>query len=436
MADYLVKREGMWRFVRRVPLEYAKLDPRGIVQQSTKVRIADDPRAVRARQVANGMNAALETYWRDLAESDSAQAVRDYEAARHAARRMRLSEPIADAAKRTIAELLERIEKLEGKRADDRPSVLAVYDAAPKPSITFQQCAESYIEAHRPGWSNPKHAAQWAATIETYAYPTLGNVAVDKIGSNGDGTDLILKVLQPIWYAKTTTAARVRGRIESVLDWAKARGYRDGENPARWKGHLDKLLPATAKVRPVKHHAALPYADVPSFMAKLRKMEGTPARALEFTILTAGRTSEIVKAKRSEVDLKARMWTIPAARMKARKEHRVPLSNSAIAIIKAMPAESEYLFPSAKAGKPTSVTAMQKTMRRMGFTDQAVTTHGFRSAFRDWGAEEKNYPNELLEMAIGHTVGNQAEAAYRRGDMLQKRHALMRDWERYCGSHQ
>jgi integrase len=432
VADYLVKREGMWRFVRRVPLEYAKLDPRGIVQQSTKVRIADDPRAVRARQVANGMNAALETYWRDLAESDSAQAVRDYEAAKYAARRMRISEPRSDAATRTIAELLERIEKLEGKRADDRASVLAVYDAAPKPSITFRQCAESYIEAHRPGWSSPKHAAQWAATLEDYAYPMLGNVAVDKIGSNGDGTDLILKVLQPIWYAKTTTAARVRGRIESILDWARARGYRDGENPARWKGHLDNLLPATAKVRPVKHHAALPYADVPGFIAKLRTMEGTSARALEYIILTAGRTSEILKAKRSEINLGLRMWTVPAERMKARKEHRVPLSDSAIAIIKAMPAESDYLFPGAKAGKPLAVTAMQKTLRRMGLADH--TTHGFRSAFRDWGSEVGSYPNELLEMALGHTVGNQVEASYRRGDMLAKRHQLMRDWESYCTS--
>jgi integrase len=433
MADYLVRRGGFWRFVRRVPKEYAQLDPRGIVQQSTKVRVADDPRAIRARKVAQGYNDALETYWRDLVESDSAQAVRNYEAARMAARKIRVSEPIADAAKRTIAELLDRIEKLTGNRAEDRPSALAVYDAAPKPGITFRQCAERFIEAHRPGWSNPKHAAQWQATLTTYAYPVIGNVPVEKIGSNGDGTDLIMKVLEPIWYSKTETASRVRGRIETILDWAKARGYRDGENPARWKGHLDKLLPARNKVAPVKHHAALPYADVPEFMRKLRTVTGTAARALEFTILTAGRSSEILNAKRSEIDLDSRMWIVPAARMKGRREHRVPLCKSAIDIIEAMPADSEFIFPGARKGKPLSNMAMLKTLERMGVRDQVVT-HGFRSAFRDWGAETGDYPNELLEMAIAHNIDNKVEAAYRRGDLLKKRHQLMADWERFCNS--
>jgi hypothetical protein len=280
MANYCVKRDGLWRFVRRVPKEYAVLDKRRIVQHSTGVRVADDPRGIRARKIADNLNGALETHWRSLVDGESAEAVQDYEAARQAARRLRISEPITDAAKRTIAELLDRIEKLEGKLAEDRSAVLAVYDAVPKPGITFRQCAERYIEAHKPGWSNPKHAAQWASTLETYAYPALGNVAVDKIGSNGDGTDLILKVLQPIWHTKTETASRVRGRIESILDWAKARGYRDGENPARWKGHLDKLLPAKGKVAPVKHHAALPYSDVPGFMERLRAVDGTAQRVL------------------------------------------------------------------------------------------------------------------------------------------------------------
>jgi integrase len=433
MADYLVKRGGFWRFVRRVPKEYAALDPRGIVQQSTKVRVADDPRAIRARTVANGLNDALEGYWRNLVESDSAQAVRDYEAARTAARKIGVSEPIADAAKRTIAELLDRIEKLTGKRADDRASVLAVYDAAPKPGITFRQCAEQFIEAHKPGWSNPKHAAQWTATLKTYAFPIIGDIAVDKIGSNGDGTDLIMKVLRPIWYTKAETASRVRSRIENILDWAKAHGYRDGENPARWKGHLDKLLPNRSKIAPVKHHPALPYGDVPDFMVKLRAMEGTAARALEFAILTAGRTSEIVGAKRSEIDLKSRMWIVPAERMKGRREHRVPLSDSAIAIIDKMPANSELLFPGAKKGKPLSTMAMLKTLERMKVRDQVVT-HGFRSTFRDWGSEAGDYPNELLEMAIAHVVGDKVEAAYRRGDLLKKRHALMADWESFCNS--
>jgi integrase len=433
MAGYTVKRDGLWRFVRRVPKEYAALDPRGIVQHSTGVRIADDPRGIRARKIADTLNGALEAHWRDLVEGRNAQAVRDYEAARLAARRLRISEPIADAQQRTIAELLDRIERLEGKRADDRAAVLAVYDAAPKPGITFKQCAERFIEAHKPGWSNPKHAGQWSATLATYAYPVIGDIAVDKIGANGDGTDLIMRVLRPIWYSKTETASRVRGRIEAVLDWARAHSYRDGENPARWKGHLDKLLPAKGKVAPVKHHAALPYADVPSFMEKLRAIEGTAARALEFTILTAARSSEVLLAKRSEIDLESRMWTVPASRMKARREHRVPLSDSAIAIIKTMPADSEYLFPGAKPGKPLSNMAMQMTLRRMELADQAVT-HGFRSSFRDWGAETGDYANELLEMAIAHTVSNKVEAAYRRGDLLRKRHALMSDWESFCYS--
>ena len=439
MADYLVRRGGFWRFVRRVPKEYVDLDQRGIVQLSTKIRVADDPKKIAASGAAARINGDVEKYWRDLIDGNTAQAVRDYEAARKAARRLGISTPIDDAAKRTIAELLDRVEKLEGKRADDRASVLAVYDAAPKPDLTFKQCAERFIEAHRAGWKNPKHAAQWSATLATYAYPVIGDLPVRKIGSNGDGTDLIMKILEPIWYTKKETASRVRGRVESVLDWAKARGYRDGDNPARWKGHLDKLLPAKDKVAPVKHHPALPFADIPGFMVNLRDMEGTAARALEFTILTAGRTSEIIGAKRSEIDWKARMWTVPAERMKARKEHRVPLSNSALAIIDAMPADTEYIFPGKKGkriekGKPLSNMAMLKTLERMCVRDQVVT-HGFRSTFRDWGAEsDENYPNELLEMAIAHTIDDKVEAAYRRGDLLKKRHKLMADWEAFCNS--
>jgi integrase len=427
MADYLVRRDSFWRFVRRVPQEYANLDKRGIVQQSTKIRVADDPKKIRARRVANNLNAALERFWRDLAEADSAQAVRDYHAAVNAAKKLQLSPPIDDATRRTIAELLDRIEKLSGNRAEDRASVLAVYDAAPKPDITFKQCAERYIDAHRAGWKNAKHAAQWRSTLATYAYPIIGDMAVNQIGSNG-GTDVVLKILEPIWYSKTETAGRLRGRIESILDWAKARGYRDGENPARWKGHLDKLLPARSKVAPVQHHAALPYTDVPAFIKQLRTMQSTAARALEFTVLTACRTNEVLGARRSEIDLQAQMWVVPASRMKARKEHRVPLSDSAIAIIKGMP-ERDYVF-AGKSGKPLSNMAMLKVLGRMGAS--FVTIHGFRSAFRDWGAETGNYPNEVLEIALAHTIGNKAEAAYRRGDLLKKRHKLMADWERFC----
>ena len=431
MADYLVRRGGMWRFVRRVPKEYAALDPRGIIQHSTKVRIIDDPRGARARRVADGLNEALESYWRSLAESDHAQALADYEAARNAARKLRISEPIADAAQRTIAELLDRIEKLEGKLRDDRHAVIAVVDAAVKPGITFKQCAESYIEAHKPGWSSPRHAGEWEKTLATYAYPIIGSMTVDKIGGNGDGTALILKVLQPIWHTKTETATRIRGRIELVLDWAKARGYRDGENPARWKGHLDKLLPARSKVKPVKHHAALKYADMPVLMQKLRERPNMTARALEFVILTAARTSEALQARRSEFDLKARMWTVPAERMKAGKEHRVPLCDAAVKIIKAMP-DGEFLFASSRTGRPLTQSALIKALYSAGINGECVTTHGFRSTFRDWAAETTSYPNEMLELALAHTISDKVEAAYRRGDMLAKRHALMRDWERYC----
>jgi integrase len=436
MAEYLVRRGSFWRFARRVPTEYAALDARGIVQQSTRVRIADDPKAIRARKVALGLNATLESYWRDLADGDATQAVRDYEAACAAARRIGISPPIDNAAARTIADLLARIERLMAKPgAADLPAVKAVLDAEPKPGITFKQCAELFIKAHAPSWSNPKHAAQWAATLATYAYPVIGNVPVAKIGGNGNGpygTDLLMRILEPIWYSKTETASRVRGRVESILDWAQARGYRDGENPARWKGHLDKLLPARSKVAPVKHRAALPYADLPACMRRLREQSGTAPRALEFAVLTAGRTSEVLGAKRSEIDRAERMWTVPAERMKARREHRVPLCDAALAIIDAAPS-GEYLFPGAKRGKPLSNMALTMLLERMGLRDQ-ITTHGFRSTFRDWASETTHYPNEMLELAIAHVIDSKAEAAYRRGDQLEKRHALMADWQRFAES--
>ena len=431
MADHLVKRGGMWRFVRRVPKEYATLDPRGIIQQSTQVKIAQDPRGAQAKRVADGMNEALKAFWRSLADSDHVQAVRDYEGARNAARKLGISEPISDPAQRTIAELLDRIEKLEGKLAD-RHAVLAVYDAVQKPSVTFRQCADQYIESHRTSWS-PKHASQWANTLVQYVYPVLGNTPVDRIGGNGDGTNLVLKILQPIWYTKTETATRVRNRIELVLDYAKFRGYREGENPARWKGHLDKHFPARNKVQPVVHRAALPFADVPTFIQKLRAMPGVAASALEFTILTAVRTSDALNAPRSEIHFNTRMWNIPAARMKASRDHRVPLSDRALEIINSMP-PGEFVFANTRTGKPLRKTAMLGLLRRMGIGTTDACVHGFRSTLRDWGAEKGNYPNELLELAMAHKVSNEVEAAYRRGDMLEKRHNLMKDWERYCTS--
>jgi integrase len=433
VPEHLRRRGGFWYSVRRVPKEYAELDRRVIVQQTTGIRVADDPRAIRAKPAADRLNKDLEQHWRRLASGeDTRQTEIDYRAARIAARRMNITAPIDDPTSRTIAELMERIRKLEALNlTHDRASVLAVYDAAPAPAVTFKECAEQYIEAHKPSWSSAKHTAQWSTTLADYAYPVIGDQPVSKI-TNSVGTDLIMKVLEPIWYSKTDTANRVRGRIESVLDWAKVRGYREGENPARWRGHLDKLLPARSKVRKVEHHAALPYAELPAFMARLREQSGTAARALEFIVLTAARASEVLLARRSEIDLDARMWTVPAERMKARKEHRVPLSDSAIAIVKAT-AGSGFIFPGVKKGRPLSDKSLRNLLDRMGIRYQ-VTTHGMRSTFRDWGAEMTHYQNELLEMAIAHAIDSKVEAAYRRGDLLAKRHKLMADWAEFCNS--
>jgi integrase len=429
MANYLTKRGGFWRFCRRIPDEYAALDHRGIVQQSTKVRIVDDPRGIRAKEVALRMNDALERYWRDLANAGNAQAAADYHSATKAAKRMQISAP-DPSAQRTIAELLARIEQLEkAKHAEDRPSVLAVYDLVEKPVMTFQQCAEQYIEAQKGSWSSQRHLHQWKTSLAQYAYPVLGDVPVGEIDGNSKGTDLVMRVIEPLWSRKTTTASQLRGRIENVIDWATARGYREGANPARWRGHLDKLLPAKNKIAPTRHHAALPYADMPDFMRKLRAEHGTTARALEFAILTAARISEALGARRSEIDRKARMWVIPATRMKARKEHRVPLSDAALAIIDAA-SKGDYLFPGPRK-KPLSEMAVRLLFKRLGVSGE-ITRHGFRSAFNDWAAEMTDHPNELIKMALAHTVGDKVEAAYRRGDMLAKRHALMKDWESYC----
>jgi integrase len=425
MPKHLVRREGFWRFCRRVPKEFAELDRRGIVQTSTKVRVADDPRAIRAGEVAERFNRDLETYWQSLMDGNTGQAVAQYEAARNAARRMRIAPPMEDSAQRTIAELLARIEKLTAEREKDRPSVLAVYDAVPVPAVTFRQAAERFIDSQRPAWSNRRHAEQWATSLVQHVYPAIGNVSVADL-NNSRGTDMIMQVLQPIWNAKTETASRVRGRIEKVLDWAKVMGYRDGENPARWRGHLDKLLPAPSKVARVTHHDAMPYEQVPTFMAKLRNVDSVAARALEFAILTAARTGEVLGARRSEIDRKAQMWTIPAERMKTRKAHRVPLSSAALAIVDGSP--GEFLFPGKKPGAHLTHNMLRTTLKKMG-VDAAV--HGFRSSFRDWASEVRSYPNEMLEMALAHNVGSKVEAAYRRGDLFDKRRALMSDWQDY-----
>jgi integrase len=300
-------------------------------------------------------------------------------------------------------------------------------------AITFRQCAESYIKAHRAGWRNAKHAAQWEATLATYAAPIMP-LPVQAID-----TGLVLKVLEPIWTQKPETASRVRGRMESILDFAKVRGYREGENPARWRGHLDHLLPARSKVRKVAHHAALPYGELPTFLTALREREAVAARALEFLILTAARTGEVIGARWREIDLLEKVWTIPAERMKAGRDHRVPLSPRALDILRDMavfrPAndgDDAFVFASSTRGQPLSNMAFLMLIRRMDRDN--LTAHGFRSTFRDWTAERTNFPAEVAEMALAHAVGDKVEAAYRRGDLFEKRRRLMQQWAAFCAT--
>jgi integrase len=323
----------------------------------------------------------------------------------------------------------EGTDPLEAKR---QARVRARLEAAK--AMTFQQAAAQYIAAHKAGWQNAKHADQWTNTLATYAGPMIGTFPVQSID-----TALVLKVLEPIWTAKPETASRVRGRIEAILDWAKVRGYRVGENPARWKGHLDHLLPARTKVRQVTHHAALPYGEVAAFMTALRQQDGTAARTLEFAILTAARTSEVLGARWQEIDFGAKVWIVPAERMKARREHRVPLSKRALAIVEEMQASheaegredsAEFIFPGTKRGAPLSNMAFLMLLRRMGRDD--LTAHGFRSTFRDWAAERTRFPAEVAEMALAHAVADKVEAAYRRGDLFEKRRRLMEAWAAFC----
>lgn len=295
--------------------------------------------------------------------------------------------------------------------------------------MTFKACAEKYMSAHSAGWKNVKHVSQWQNTLTTYVYPVFGDLPVQEID-----TGLVMKVMEPIWFTKTETAARIRGRIEAVLDWAAARKHRSTENPARWKGHLDKLLPAQSKLKKVKHHAALPYDDLGEFMVSLRKQDLIAAKGLEFLILTAARTGEVIKARWDEVNFDKSIWTIPAERMKAEKEHRVPLSVPALAVLKDLKetALNEFVLPGMRQGTSLSNMAFLQLLKRMGRSD--LTAHGFRSTFRDWAAERTAYPQEVAEMALAHTVADKVEAAYRRGDMFEKRCRIMDDWAGFCAT--
>jgi integrase len=317
-----------------------------------------------------------------------------------------------DKARSLRQQLLDGIDPLIEKKRAKHAQI-----AAQAKIVTFRECAEAYFKAHRDGWKNRKHAAQWQSTLEQFVYPKIGAMSVADVG-----VDDVIRVIEPIWKTIPETASRVRGRVESILGYATVRQFRHGDNPARWRGHLAELLPAKGKVRAVKHHAALPYSDVPALMAQLCSRKSRRARALEFTVLTAARAGEVLGATWDEIDLKSRTWTIPASRMKAGREHRVPLADRPVVILREMAAHDGQPFRLTSR----TVLALLQTLR------PGATTHGMRSAFRDWAAERTNYPNHVVEQALAHAVGDKVEAAYRRTDLFERRRRLMNEWARYC----
>jgi integrase len=295
--------------------------------------------------------------------------------------------------------------------------------------VTWAKAAEQFIEAHRPTWRNAKHAQQWTNTLEKYASPVVGTLALAEID-----TGHITRILDPIWHTKPETASRVRGRVERVLDWCKVRGYRTGENPARWRGHLDQVYPAKGKVRKVRHHPAVPIDDLPAVYAGLKASTGVAAKAVRYCILTAARPSEGAQARWPEIDRPGALWTVPADRMKAHKDHRAPLSGEALEIlaelIEVRTRRDGHVFPGHKGGKPVSLTAMSKALRTAG--GGKATVHGTaRSTFKDWSSERTSFPNEVSEMALAHTIDSKVEQAYRRGELMGKRRALMTAWANY-----
>jgi integrase len=314
------------------------------------------------------------------------------------------------------------------RAADVRRAVLDGIDpraVTTAKTISFADAAEQYIESHQAGWKSPRYAEQWRLTLDAYANPVFGKIAVDAID-----TGMVLQVLQPIWTTKTSTAFQLRARIERVLSWCKVHKYRSGENPAAWRGHLDHLLPRPNKVRKVVHHAALPIDQLPGFMRELRQQPGIVPRALEFLILTASRLGETRNATWPEIDLANKVWTVPAGRMKAGKEHRVPLSSRTINIVQEMQTirRGDYVFPG-QGRRPIGDTSFAILLRRMSVQ---VTTHGFRSCFRDWAAERTDTQNHIVEMALAHSIGDRVEASYRRGDLFEKRRQLMNAWGDFC----
>jgi integrase len=324
-----------------------------------------------------------------------------------------------------------RVDPLE-QRAVEAAAALAAAQAHDARSITFRTVARFCLDAHEAKWSNPKHRQQWSNTLDTYAMPHMGDLPVGDVG-----TAHVLAALEPIWRTKPETAQRVRGRVEVVLNYAKTREWRAGENPARWRGHLSNLLAPRAKVAPVVHHAALPWPEIAAFMSTLCEQEGVAALALRFAILTAARTGEVIGARWSEFDLSTAVWIVPAERMKGRREHRVPLSDAATTVLQAamklrVDESADWVFPGGKAGRPLSNMAMAALLRRMDRGD--LTVHGFRSTFRDWAGERTSYPTDVAEAALAHVTGNRTQSAYQRGDLFEKRRHLMRAWAEYCSA--
>lgn len=316
---------------------------------------------------------------------------------------------------------IDSIDPLDLKNAEKEQRLLAE-----RGQTTFKECAESYIALHEVTWKNSKHRQQWRNTLATYAYPVLGQQAVAKIDAAA-----VLSVLEPVWIVKPETASRLRGRIEAILDWAKVKKMREGDNPAAWKANLAHALPAKSKIKKVRHHAAMDYRAVPDFFQELVPGSTPTELALKFLVLTAARTGEVIGARWTEIGAGFEAWTVPPDRMKAGREHRVPLSEPARALLvqaRQIAGNSPFLFPGRFQDQPLSNMAMLELLRRWG---KSVTAHGFRSSFRDWAAEETNYPHDVVEMALAHVIENKVEAAYRRGDLFAKRRELMAAWARF-----
>ncbi|WP_282609706.1 integrase arm-type DNA-binding domain-containing protein [Pelagibius sp. Alg239-R121] len=323
--------------------------------------------------------------------------------------------------RKLLREGLDPIEVRKARRLSDK--------AAQRKATTFKQCTEQFLVANESSWKNSKHRQQWGNTLKTYADPHFGDLDVAAVN-----TTLVLAALEPIWTTKAETASRLRGRIERVLDFATVRGHRTGENPARWRGHLDQVLPKSSRVKTVVHHPALPYDRMYEFMSKLRRREEVSARALEFLILTAARTTECLEVTREEIDMQEAIWTVPKERMKSKAEHRVPLVPAALEVIRSMPVidNSLYVFPGQRPRRPLSNMAFLKLLERIGYGQ--FTSHGFRSSFRDYVADRTNFAPELAEMCLAHVVGNAASRAYRRSDVLAKRRKVMEAWASYISN--